>query len=317
MRFRANVEDVGSFFSKCSKKVLRNAIWDVLDFRAEITQAIEKLQKRCIIKFTESHMHIICNHDASEGGVQVWSQVKVQSLFRDYRIQSNSNNEITFLISPEALLLALRSAWNPSSLESTPETVMKLAKKNDQAVLSFDISGSMSSGRLVRVGHDVRIEVMKPSDVKRLSEPMCPEPDVHILLPPLQKLRTIVERLRPLSDVIAVRCNNNGKLEISVQTEGVRVDTQWSGCTNPKMAQEGASQNAEAGGEIEKPDPDQLFCVLISIKSFIKFLNSHVLSSTTIACICQGHCVILYVYIGDFADAGGVLTFYIPAHIDS
>lgn len=59
------------------------------------------------------------------------------------------------------------------------------------------------------------------------------------------------------------------------------------------------------------------FCVLISIKSFIKFLNSHVLSSTTIACICQGHCVILYVYIGDFADAGGVLTFYIPAHIDS
>ena len=74
--------------------------------------------------------------------------------------------------------------------------------------------------------------------------------------------------------------------------------------------------------------------MLISIKSFVKFLNSHVLSSTTIACevlrvavgvdvlmlsigICQGHCVILYVYIGDVADAGGVLTFYIPAHIDS
>ena len=169
---------------------------------AEIIQAIEKLQKRCIIKFTNSHMHIICNHDASEGGVQVWSyvayrpiqttrddaydsrQVKVQSLFSDYRIQSNANNEITFLISPEALLLALRSAWNPTSLDSTPETVMKLAKKNDQAVLSFDISGSMSSGRSVRVGHDVRIEVMKPSDVNRLTEPMCPEPDVRNLAVP-------------------------------------------------------------------------------------------------------------------------------------
>ena len=56
---------------------------------------------------------------------------------------------------------------------------MKLAKKNDQAVLSFDISGSMSSGRMVRVGHDVRIEVMKPSDVNKLTEPMCPEPDVR------------------------------------------------------------------------------------------------------------------------------------------
>lgn len=32
--------------------------------------------------------------------------------------------------------------------------------------------------------------------------------------------------------------------------------------------------------------------------------------------ICQNHCAILYVYIGDVADAGGVLTFYIPTIID-
>ncbi len=32
--------------------------------------------------------------------------------------------------------------------------------------------------------------------------------------------------------------------------------------------------------------------------------------------ICQRHCMILYVYVGDYADAGGVLTFYIPAIID-
>lgn len=32
--------------------------------------------------------------------------------------------------------------------------------------------------------------------------------------------------------------------------------------------------------------------------------------------ICQNHCAILYVYIGDVADAGGVLTFYIPTVID-
>ena len=81
-------------------------------------------------------------------------------------------------------MLALKSAWNPASLDSTPETVMKLAKKHDQAVLNFDISGSMSSGRMVRVGHDVRIEVMKPSDVNKLTEPMCPEPDVrHFTVP--------------------------------------------------------------------------------------------------------------------------------------
>lgn len=112
-------------------------------------------------------------------------------MFSDYRIQSNANNEITVLISPEALLLALRSAWNPTSLDSAPETVMKLAKKNDQAVLNFDISGPMSSGRTVRVGHDVRIEVMKPSDVSKLTEPMCPEPDVRYFTVPRSSKRQV------------------------------------------------------------------------------------------------------------------------------
>lgn len=42
-----------------------------------IVQAIEKLQKKCIIKFTEKEMQIICNNDSNEGGVQVWSCVHV------------------------------------------------------------------------------------------------------------------------------------------------------------------------------------------------------------------------------------------------
>jgi len=89
----------------------------------------------------------------------------------------------------------------------------------------------------------------------------------------------------------------------------------------------------------EDPDPDQFFTVLVSIRSFLKFLNSHVVSTTTIACmlrkchyfprnsvlgfyfsqfsgVCQHHCMILYVYIGEAEDAGGVLTFYIPAILD-
>jgi HUS1 checkpoint protein len=84
--------------------------------------------------------------------------------------------------------------------------------------------------------------------------------------------------------------------------------------------------------EQEEVDPEKFFTVHVSIRSFLKFLNSHVISTTTIACmhfflsnlswltldsgVCQNHCLILYVYIGDAADVGGVLTFYIPAIID-
>ena len=47
-----------------------------------------------------------------------------------------------------------------------------------------------------------------------------------------------------------------------------------------------------------------------------KLISFRYISLTSSAGICHRHCVILYVYIGDVADAGGVLTFYIPAIID-
>ena len=106
------------------------------------------------------------------------------SLFSNYRIQSNANNEISFLLSPEALSQALRSA------ASSSDVVMKLAKKNGHAVLSFEIILALGAGglsafgapggsRKASVAHDVHIDVLKPADMKRLKEPLCPEPDVR------------------------------------------------------------------------------------------------------------------------------------------
>ena len=55
---------------------------------------------------------------------------------------------------------------------------MKLAKKTDHALLTFEIHGQTRIGNKMRVAHDVKIQVMKPADVAKLLEPMCPEPDV-------------------------------------------------------------------------------------------------------------------------------------------
>ena len=175
----------------------------------------------------------------------------------------------------DALLGALRSAaanpasglngagnppGAPSSIE-TDEVVVRLTKKNDQAMLSFEITGTTRLGRLVRVVHDVRIEVLKPADAARLAEPLCPTPNVrpaefiykvlfterkqvHILLPPLHKLRTIVERLRPMSNILAIRANSNGHLQLGINTEGVKLETDWRNCTNPSsMSSDRVSRN--------------------------------------------------------------------------
>ncbi len=102
-------------------------------------------------------MRIICNHE--QGGVQIWSSVALS-------------------ISPLSLSLDF-AVKNPG--KSVNEVVMKLAKKNNLPVLSFEIFGTTHMGRRVKVAHDVRIEVMKPADVALLTEPRCPEPDVRFI----------------------------------------------------------------------------------------------------------------------------------------
>ncbi|KAI9069683.1 cell cycle checkpoint [Trametes sanguinea] len=297
MRFRATIENVDTF--------------------SKIVQSVEKLQKRCTIKFGEHEMRIICTGDANEGGIQVWSYIKVSSLFTDYRIQSNSGNEICISLPSDALLAALRSAAGPSSGQNSSsavaadmQVIMKLAKKGDKSVLSFEITGLTAMGRSITVIQHIIIDVLRHSEVERLKEPMCPEPDVHILLPPLGKLRTVVERLRPLAaDGVIFRANHSGELQLAVTTENARVEVGWGGLTNPAMS-------TQSQDDSDAKDPNQMRGVLVSHKCLLKFLNSHVVSTTTIACICENHCVILYVYIGNVADAGGVLTYYIPAKFD-
>lgn len=70
MRFRATVENIPIFF----RQFIAFLVYTLLSLAGPgVIQAVEKLQKKCIIKFTQDEMHIICNDDANEGGIQVWS----------------------------------------------------------------------------------------------------------------------------------------------------------------------------------------------------------------------------------------------------
>ena len=59
---------------------------------------------------------------------------------------------------------------------------------------------------------------------------------MHILLPPLAKMRSVVERLRPLAgDVIGLRANQAGTLQLCAQTDAATVKVAWHGLSNPRM----------------------------------------------------------------------------------
>lgn len=275
---------------------------DEIQTLSKIVQTMEKLSKRCIFKMNETTVQIICLGEA-DVGVQIWSKLPVDSMFSDYRIQSNANNMISLEVSTEPLSQALKSA------SAAHEVIVKLAKKNDQPVFSFEAQTESRQGKRMLVTHDVRITVMKAVDIEQIKEPLCPPPDLHIILPSLKDLRTIVEHMQRLSDVVAFTATRNGELVLAIQTDDVRVSTAWEGCLRPTI-------EGEAPEDPANLDMDQKFGALVAVKSLLKFLTVHMFSNSTVASICANYCVIMYVYIGEVGDAGGVITFYIPARLD-
>lgn len=67
----------------------------------------------------------------------------------------------------------------------------------------------------------------------------------------------------------------------------------------------------EEGEEAEEPRPSgQMVTTTVTIKALLKFLTSYVISGEAIMCICEGYCVIAYVYIGKFCPR---LSSFLPS----
>lgn len=58
---------------------------------------------------------------------------------------------------------------------------------------------------------------------------------LHLILPPLKELRTIVDHMQRLSDIVAISATPSGQLVLAIQTDDVRVSTTWENCQKPTV----------------------------------------------------------------------------------
>lgn len=266
-------------------------------------QAIQKVSPRCIVRLEPEDVRFICTAEAD--GVQIWSQLKVSSFFKEYRVESNFNNQINFEIATDMLLVALRSSQN------AVDVMVRLAKRDKDPLLSFAIANASHSGSKLEIVQDVLIKILRPAESLRIKEPLCPDPDVHIFLPRLYKVRNVAERMKAVASHIYISANRSEEFKMSVAQPEINIESTWKKCGHPEIND--SQEASRSGGD---DDPQKHFRVKLEAKSLLKFLSSHVVESRTIACICAGHSAIFYVYVGDPKNTSGVMTFFLPAAQD-
>ncbi|WVR03258.1 hypothetical protein IAU60_000249 [Kwoniella sp. DSM 27419] len=281
----------------------------------KITRSLAALARTCVIRLSPEQVYFIVPGNENSTGVQVWSQVKVHTLFDNFKIESNANNEIWLEVNLESLLKVLRSADSSvggigesrqSAALTDSDVTLKLNKKGNQPIWAFEIRGQTAAGKHMSITHEIDVKILSPKRQQELQEPLCPQPDIHVVLPNLFELRNLASRLSHVADDVKVSANHNGTLQLSVRSSRVNLSTTWNDLSVP-------TSTVTAEDDQPPPSPEHMFSATVSIKGLLKFLTSHLVGGVAIACICEDHCLIAYVYIGELNEAGGVLTFFIPA----
>ena len=190
-------------------------------------------------------------------GSQVWSVLKIETVFDTYILQSASErNTINLEVPIQARSRALKSAYGATS------TQIRLTKKDNVPMLSLTIvTNTFSSGnnvvavpattvgeaipdgfdfdddfatpsqaganrggpreRETIITQDIPVKVLSMEVVERIHQPRTQEPDVNIFLPPLVQVKTISERFTRLAIATSKSSSSTSpRLELSANMHG-------------------------------------------------------------------------------------------------
>lgn len=129
----------------------RSQALDWLPF-AGILQSLEKVDSKCILHLAPGKFNCIVRSETSNG-LQAYAHLKADLAFENFTVESNSGNNIQFMICIETFQRAVKAANNAGEL------VMRLSKKNlgrnNEAVpcLTIDIELQVSAASSVDVSY--------------------------------------------------------------------------------------------------------------------------------------------------------------------
>ena len=199
-----------------------------------------------------------------------------------------------------------------------------------------DFFGPARPDRETVITQDIPVRVLAPASVEGLHEPRCREPDVHIVLPNLQQLKSISDRFTKLAmssksqsgstartgfaannastsgPKLELSANMHGCLRLSLSTDPSRISSLWTGLENPELDPEQAPNGIEnhpstrmkAMGDASGQGEDGWASVRIEGRDWGRVLSVGRLGGRVIACFCDGFAVVLYVFLGGEEEGG-------------
>uniref|UniRef100_A0A3B5L6B7 Checkpoint protein n=1 Tax=Xiphophorus couchianus TaxID=32473 RepID=A0A3B5L6B7_9TELE len=272
----------------------RGKITDIacLNHFTRVVTTISKLTKTCVLRLTPDHLFFILPGKVTNGGVGMWCQLLQANFFQEYQMEGVTSEvqEICLEVSPEPWSRALKTVQSAKSVK------LKLTRKHCACVtVAAELPTLSSVGRVVT--HDVPVDVIPRRLWQEFQEAGVPDFDVSVYLPPLKTMKSVVDRMKNLSNFLVMEANLNGDMNLKIQTDLVSVTTHFKDLGNPD------------GGPSQSRDPEVMAEVTVDIRKLQQFLMGQQVNPSKALCNIVHQNVVHLVLLHEDVS----LQYFIPA----
>ncbi|XP_075068754.1 checkpoint protein HUS1 isoform X1 [Mixophyes fleayi] len=280
----------------------RSKIVDVscLNHFTRVVNTITKLTKSCTFRLTANNLYFILTDKVANGGVSMWCELSQANFFDEYQMEgvSAEQNDIYLELIPENISRALKTAQNAKAVK------IKLTNKHCPCLtLAVELLSLSKTSRIVT--HDIPVSVIPRRLWNDFKEPTVPDFDVSIYLPPIKTMKSVVERMKNLSNFIVIEANGNGEINLKIETDLVSVSTHFKDLGNPPWdASNDASQNST-----QERDPDIMSEARVDIRKLLQFLAGQQVNPNKAICNIVHKRMVHFILLHEDAS----LQYFIPA----
>ncbi|KAB0364445.1 hypothetical protein FD754_008601 [Muntiacus muntjak] len=249
----------------------------------------------CTLRISRDKLNFVLSDRVASGGVSMWCELEQENFFSEFQMEgvSAENSEIYLELTPENLSRALKTAQNARALK------IKLTNKHFPCLtICIELLSMSSSSRVVT--HDIPVKVIPRKLWMDLQEPTVPDADVSIYLPVLKTMKSVVEKMKNISNHLIIEASLNGELNLKIETGLVCVTTHFKDLGNPPLASENASQDRNS---------EQMAEVHIGIRKLLQFLAGQQVNPTKATCNIVKNKIVHF----DLLHEDVSLQYFIPA----
>ncbi|XP_018423612.1 PREDICTED: checkpoint protein HUS1 isoform X1 [Nanorana parkeri] len=282
MRFRCKIVDVSC-----------------LNHFTRVLNTITKLTKSCTLRLTPSNLYFILTDKVANGGVSMWCELCQANFFDEYQMEgvSAEQNEIYLEMVPENFSRALKTAQNAKAVK------IKLTNKHCPCLtVAVELPSLSSSSRIVT--HDIPVSVIPRRLWNDFKEPTVPDFDVSIYLPAIKTMKSVVERMKNLSNFIVIEANRNGEINLKIETDLVSVSTHFKDLGNPPWVSDDVSQTST-----QEKDPEFMSEARVDIRKLLQFLAGQQVNPNKAICNIVHKRMVHFILLHDDVS----LQYFIPA----